>query len=908
MNDPRGAIWRKWDLHFHTPSSYDYKDKSVTNQEIIDNLHSNQVEVVAITDHHTINITRIKELQTLGDDKVTVLPGIEFRAELGGSESIHFIGLFPENSDIKDIWIKLQAQCGLTEKDVGDKGGDEKIHCDLEDTCKLIHALGGIASIHAGGKSNSIENITNTLPYKMALKTDLVLNHIDILELGNEEDQNDYNTIVFPSIKYSLPMIICTDNHNIRNYTFKQNLWIKADPTFEGLKQILYEPRERVKIQEEKPQEKVDYLVIDKARFVDTTGNKDFSDQWIKLNQNMNVIIGGKSSGKSLLLYHIAKAIDPSQVEEKLKIVKMNVYQFESNPDFDFELMWLDGYKNSFHENEENKTRPITYIPQMYINLLAEEKGEKKLKELIESILKQNTSFKDFADTKRKEIQECGILINQLINELFQLRGQALNILAEIKAIGDKKAIESQIKQIKGKMENLRKLAGFSEVEDKKYEKLIRKKEFQERQIIRFSTVSKRLEEYSDFIEQLELQNVDSINTRAEGLSNTELDDLLAQAIYERMINNDRKSLASVFESIKKNGLDYIKKIKQKIVKHKTKLDVIIEQLKPFLAKIQNQKLLEKLFKELDVQNKKLAQILEKEKTYLEIAEKGIKTKKGVIEKYLHLFECYKKIRDELSKSKYNEIGPDLELKVSLGFNINDFANSFSYLFDRRSSFNTTFGDSFQDNEFVYDENKHLDNIKEIFNKLAREEKLGIKMKAGFGWKDATLKLFEDYFQFKYNISQNNDDILKMSPGKRGLVLLQLLLHLSNAEHPILIDQPEDNLDNRTIYNELNQFMKDKKIDRQIIIVTHNANLAVSTDAEQIIVANQEGQVHGKDNREFSFEYVTGTLEYSYKEESAKGILYQMGIREHVCDILEGGQDAFENREKKYGFKTKWLS
>ena len=102
--------------------------------------------------------------------------------------------------------------------------------------------------------------------------------------------------------------------------------------------------------------------------------------------------------------------------------------------------------------------------------------------------------------------------------------------------------------------------------------------------------------------------------------------------------------------------------------------------------------------------------------------------------------------------------------------------------------------------------------------------------------------------------------------------------------------------------------MKDKKIDRQIIIVTHNANLAVSTDAEQIIVANQEGQVHGKDNREFSFEYVTGTLEYSYKDESAKGILYQMGIREHVCDILEGGQDAFENREKKYGFKTKWLS
>ncbi|RVQ83037.1 hypothetical protein EOL33_24780, partial [Enterobacter hormaechei] len=91
--------------------------------------------------------------------------------------------------------------------------------------------------------------------------------------------------------------------------------------------------------------------------------------------------------------------------------------------------------------------------------------------------------------------------------------------------------------------------------------------------------------------------------------------------------------------------------------------------------------------------------------------------------------------------------------------------------------------------------------------------------------------------------------------GKRGLVLLNLLLHLSNASHPILIDQPEDNLDNRTIYEQLNRFIKQRKKTRQIILVTHNANLVVSADSECVIVANQTGQIKDGENEEYQFEY-----------------------------------------------------
>ena len=145
-----------------------------------------------------------------------------------------------------------------------------------------------------------------------------------------------------------------------------------------------------------------------------------------------------------------------------------------------------------------------------------------------------------------------------------------------------------------------------------------------------------------------------------------------------------------------------------------------------------------------------------------------------------------------------------------------------------------------------------------------------------------------------------------MSPGKKGLVLLRLLIDLSNEEWPILLDQPEDDLDNRSVYDELVSFVKNKKKRRQIVIVTHNPNLVVGADAEQVIVANQAGQQKGRDNKKFKFEYVSGALENSFELSEAKqeAILFRKGQRQHVYEVLEGGKEAFQKREQKYSFST----
>lgn len=139
------------------------------------------------------------------------------------------------------------------------------------------------------------------------------------------------------------PCIWGSDAHDY-NKLFAPDLnritWIKSATSFEGLKQILHEPEERVIIGQDPPDSKPYYQVIDKIRFIDQSGQKLFQPSWIEINDNLTVIIGGKSSGKSLLLYHIAAAIDVNQVKEKNYFNENNYDDLRAQ--IDFEVNWKD--------------------------------------------------------------------------------------------------------------------------------------------------------------------------------------------------------------------------------------------------------------------------------------------------------------------------------------------------------------------------------------------------------------------------------------------------------------------------------------------------------------------------------------------------------------------------------------
>jgi len=141
-----------------------------------------------------------------------------------------------------------------------------------------------------------------------------------------------------------------------------------------------------------------------------------------------------------------------------------------------------------------------------------------------------------------------------------------------------------------------------------------------------------------------------------------------------------------------------------------------------------------------------------------------------------------------------------------------------------------------------------------------------------------------EHISVRYSVDYDGVDIRKLSPGTRGIVLLLLYLALDDSDdRPLIIDQPEENLDPKSIFDELVGLFFDAKSRRQVILVTHNANLVVNTDADQIIVASA-GPHRAGDLPPISY---------------ASGGLEDARIRKAVCDILEGGERAFRERAKR---------
>lgn len=163
--------------------------------------------------------------------------------------------------------------------------------------------------------------------------------------------------------------------------------WIKANPTFEGFKQILYEPEQRIRILSTLPEEKADYQVISAIK-VDDPG---FQSEPILLNNNLTCIIGGKSTGKSLLLHNIAVTIDENQTLEKERTTGIVPEDHnDSRRLSNVKVIWKDQSVNN-----DGGIHKIVYIPQTYLNRISDKgDGKTEIDELISSILLQNAAFK----------------------------------------------------------------------------------------------------------------------------------------------------------------------------------------------------------------------------------------------------------------------------------------------------------------------------------------------------------------------------------------------------------------------------------------------------------------------------------------------------------------------------------
>lgn len=951
-----GSKWIKCDFHIHTPCS-------VLNNQFGDNFEEyvkkmlrkaleNDIQVIAITDYYSIdgykklkeeyleNEVKLKEIGFLDEEilkikQILFLANIEFRLNvLIDNSKVNFHVILSNEIKIRDIENNFLSKIefsyngkevrSLRKEEVENlgkrlkeeqpelKGSDYKIGIEqiAVDSYKIIELLENssifrnkylivvppdedLSNLSWRGQSHHTRKILIQQAHCLFSSNKSTISW----GLGEKSGNKEEYVKEFFSLK---PCIHGSDAHcyeNLFRPDKNRYCWVKSIPTFEGIRQMLFEPKERVYIGETFPSEKQPYNIIKRVKFVDS--KNEFQSEWIYLNEGLNSIIGGKSSGKSLLLYYIAKTIISKKIDNLKEDIGKNInflgYNFENQigREFNFVVEWADGVEINL-KNKETK-RKITYIPQMYINYIAENKNNKnELNNILLGILNENKEFKDNVENINKKINQKSIEINEEISIFFRNRTKLIELENEKIDIGDLEGIEKNIDRLEKESQEIGYISILNDNEKEEYLDIS-------------NSIKKKKEELEKYKQNVNIRQL-YVNKLIEKIKETSV--VLNEIFFEDLNKIDDNEVKENLKSLNENVKSKILEVKNYLqndnfifkVCEKTKLleeEIVNSQnnIKKYEEKMGNMEKQLNLVKLLEQEKQKKVLIEEKEKEIILL--KNDLTNKKILEKYQELLVLYEnKILEHL---KFKNISEDIELVVKLKFDIDSFKEKFSEKISKKLVLEKQFGEKiFTGNEFKFTKDCHLENIKNIYDKLINNKE-EIKINQSYSLEEVLEGLFKDYFSIEYDLVQNGDSLLEMSPGKRGIVLFQLFLQLSNSDTPILIDQPEDNLDNRTIYQELNTFIKNRKLKRQIILVSHNANLVVSTDSENVIVANQEikkGNSY-EYNEKYKFEYINGALEETFYNGKK---FHEKGIREHVCEILEGGEKAFKIREKKYGF------
>ena len=964
----RGSEWRKWDLHVHTPLSIEqeYGGNTPENWErFISDLERlpSEIKVIGINDYIFIDgykkVLDEKQKGRLSNIEL-ILPVIELRIDKFANVS--------KDEPLKRVNFHVIFSNELTpeiiqEQFLNSLSCEYLLNSDLHDqsiwngtiTIKSITDLGQKIIDSSNGKINGsplkIGFNSLNIPYNKLLKKleNSYLKNKFLTAVGKTEwdtmrwdgsiaDKKDVinrANFVFsasPTVELAVKakeslknqsvnhkLLHCSDAHtfinNLQNTKEKELghcfTWIKADPTFEGLKQIIYEPEERVRIQDEKPDFKEDKEIIDKVKFI--SPNNKFSNEEIYFNPNLNVIIGGKSSGKSILLYSIAKTL-LADTKDKL-LFKNNEeerYSLKSiDSDFNFEITTKAGISQKISDREDghNSLIPnIKYIPQNELVKLAEPELSGKaesLNKLVRNLICEDTDSKQKYDDFIKNVKQYDKEREELINSYFETLDNIQNLETELKK-SNKEVLQTNIKTNSEKVEELNKKAGLSDEQIQQY------KNFQEQQQQnqkRRDLLNSDLSQTNAFFQELnkELSNLqERKNTFLRSIHKNEfrsyyqdklkfIDDSIVQLqglISEIgiIINSEGKRIFNT-DNIFKEELKQINNEKSNIE----------EELKLYQQNEEIKKQIRTLEESIEIDGKLLAEIDSLNKKIEEKRQSIEEIKTDLFDLYEKSYCEYRNIVEQL-KNRTIELEKDgLQIRGVTQFNFPKF---------RREIISFTHG-TYNDNDkyCILDENRSrifetnydelISNISKMFNEIMNSE---YRIKT-ISKKEAVKKLLNDYFYDYWEITYKNDKLGEMSTGKASFVILMLIIGLSKSKSPILIDQPEDNLDNRSVSENIISYLRNKKIERQIILVTHNANIVVNADAENVIVANQKGQNDKETSSIYKFDYINGAIENTFaKIETETDLLKSMGIKEHIADIVEGGKEAFKNRERKYGF------
>ena len=920
MNKTRGSQWRIWDLHVHTPLSIEQNyggDSPEVWERYISDLESlpTEIKVLGINDYIFIDgykkVLEYKKSGRLANIDL-ILPVVELRlAKFAGNEKfkrINYHIIFSDEVDADIIQSQflnaLTAQYkispeystltwgGVITRENLISLGQQIINSVPEEerskfSSPIVEGFNNL-NLSEEGITNALKNAKQYFDSKYitaigktewdAIKWDdntiaekkTLINSVDVVFTA-AKDVESFNKAKqkLKDAKVNDLLLDCSDAHTFSHQTdIKDRIghcrtWIKANTTFEGLKQILFEPDDRVVISDMHPDQKFDYNIIDYIEL-----NKAGTwNQRIYLNPSLNSIIGGRSTGKSNLLSAVAARF----------------HSVHDRPINSYARTLADSVRVVWRDKQELYTKDIEYIPQDYMNKIASDVSE--CDKLFMSILLSSDEKRQANDDYHTSISELKVSIQSLISKFFEIRRLLEEKKKRIREIGDSEGIRRELSKLETDKKSIQASLSGDVDAIRNFETLSIKTNSiieQNRKIqTEISAIAELIinnpidvtfsHKYDDNISEEHALQIKDLISRIKIEAQSKTDDLLKNIKdnLNHLLEDNKKQIEEI-----KSSPDYQK-------------GAALVEANKFLVDLDNKiKIQQSLIKSIENEEKELNRLKENCRTvYNEIIENHL----IYIHKINSLASSMRIQHDDIILESEIIVSP--ELRTSLeeclnlrGAEMNEIIDSFC------KGYNTLL----------------RENIKSQLQTLitnALQNKLSYK--GGYNAESFLNRILAtNWLILTLQVTYEGDGFKDMSPGKRSLVILKLILDFSNKKCPILIDQPEDNLDNRAIYRDLVNYIRKKKVQRQIILVTHNPNIVVGADSELVIVANQKGK--DSPNRDgIKFQYLSESLEdthfHNYSEDTPT--LERYGIREHVCDILEGGRQAFERREMKYGFK-----
>lgn len=926
--DFRGNRWYKCDLHLHTPESKCFDNKEVTPKEWVEACLNKGLEVVAITDHNSGNyIDRIIEAAQ-GTD-LTVFPGVEITCD---TSKVHLLILFDKEKRSKDINSFLHY-CGIQDHKFAEQDATTDDRENIFTVAERANSRGALVipahiDEYSGISETSFQTMQNFLDKSYINGVQVVNKELYNQEEYSSQERLDALTERYPKINEELVRkwsnaVKLSKESNKAILTFSDNpsgpgqtthglwgignryTWIKMEEevSLESLRHALLMPSQKIRNDFDYPSIPYDKpeLLIKGLEIKNTVLNSGKSIQ-VQFSPQLNTVIGGRGTGKSAINRIIRGLLgnneDLADFSELL-IEQTNFFkEYETTRSEEEKkgILRRDTVIDLYLERLGHTYKIVfsNFQGEQFTKIFYKLNDDMEYEETTDFILelfraeiysqKQIYHIATRPNALREKIDQSIQSLDSHINKIEEVQDNYLVTAAKIRTIQhriDKKSkIEIEKNDIKERL---------LEFNEKGYQSILKKQQDTEAECFFLQKIINDLEQKEiklrEFMEELTYPDFDTFKF------STDAEDELKMILARN--STEFQEVITKFTEVNKT----VSQVKDSLVQAintstwNERFNTVKKDYKMLQEELTSDELndlgnIETLSNQLIEKERELAEI-EKAERELDLLKQELE---GISDSYLELRKQVTSFRREFLQSVLSGT-PNIKIEVK------PFRDSDNYEAELRNILQKPdrFAEDFLNvTSFVFNGpvERKVQDFRELITSIKETDQDDNRFTKRFnnlikGLNDEQMDKIrllypEDKIevQYKANEASGFKSISNASAGQKTSAILTFLL--SYGTSPLLLDQPEDDLDNQLIYDLIVDRLASSKNQRQIIAVTHNANIPVNGDSEWVIAMNSE-------SRDI--------------EVLCEGSIEDHKVKDAICNIMEGGRQAFKLRAKRYNLE-----